>query len=190
MYSSIDPENPESWLRAFIIIQSWDGQEVHADELPIGSRQVSRALDFCSVFMFLLTLFRYIVCLYYALMQISTVGFGDIYPHSVAELGVVLLLLILFLPIFPWVVGEASTVLLKFNVRENEYRFNVDEGRRLLLHCGCSQQLEHRVTQYYSHGYMASLTYVDPSSILEDMPAEVGHAHWNLLPSPSHPLCR
>jgi hypothetical protein len=32
----------------------------------------------------------------------------------------VLLLLILFLPIFPWVVGEASTVLLKFNVRENE----------------------------------------------------------------------
>jgi hypothetical protein len=80
-------------------------------------------------------------------MQISTVGFGDLVPQSASELGIVLLLLILFLPIFPWVVGEASTVLLKFNVRENEYRFNVDEGRRLLLHCGCSQQLEHRVTQ-------------------------------------------
>ena len=90
--------------------------------------------------------------------------------QSATELGVVLMLLILFLPIFPWVVGEASTVLLKFNVRENEcvcspncitanslscelrYRSNVDEGRRLLLHCNCSQQLEHRVTQYYSHG--------------------------------------
>jgi hypothetical protein len=35
----------------------------------------------------------------------------------------VLLLLITFLPIFPWVVGEASTVLLKFNIRENEYVF-------------------------------------------------------------------
>ena len=62
----------------------------------------------------------YIVSLYYALMQISTVGFGDLVPQSAAELGIVLLLLILFLPIFPWVVGEASTVLLKFNVRENE----------------------------------------------------------------------
>jgi hypothetical protein len=67
--------------------------------------------------------------------------------QSSSELCYVLLLLILFLPIFPWVVGEASTVLLKFNVRENQYRFNVDEGRRLLLHCGCSQQLEARVTQ-------------------------------------------
>jgi hypothetical protein len=54
-------------------------------------------------------------------MQISTVGFGDLVPHSATELAVVLLLLITFLPIFPWVVGEASTVLLKFNVRENQY---------------------------------------------------------------------
>ncbi len=53
-------------------------------------------------------------------MQISTVGYGDLVPQSASELGIVLLLLILFLPIFPWVVGEASTVLLKFNVRENE----------------------------------------------------------------------
>ncbi len=58
LYWTIDAENPESWLRAFVIVQSWDGTEVRADELPIGS--------------------RYIVCLYYALMQISTVGFGDL----------------------------------------------------------------------------------------------------------------
>jgi hypothetical protein len=108
---------------------------VHADELPIGS--------------------RYLVSLYYALMQISTVGYGDLVPQSATELGIVraftiitlplqlsppahtktppdfftvfsptpcqvLMLLIVFLPIFPWVVGEASTLLLKFNVRENE----------------------------------------------------------------------
>ena len=110
-------------------------KQVHADELPIGS--------------------RYLVSLYYALMQISTVGYGDLVPQSATELGIVraftiitlplqlspaahtktphdfftvfsptpcqvLMLLIVFLPIFPWVVGEASTLLLKFNVRENE----------------------------------------------------------------------
>lgn len=60
LYATIDSNNPNSWLHAFIIVQSWDGQEVHADELPVGS--------------------KYIVSLYYALMQISTVGYGDIYP--------------------------------------------------------------------------------------------------------------
>jgi hypothetical protein len=38
LYATIDSNNPNSWLHAFIIVQSWDGQEVHADELPVGSR--------------------------------------------------------------------------------------------------------------------------------------------------------
>ena len=42
---------------------------MHADELPIGS--------------------RYLVALYYALMQISTVGYGDLVPQSATELGIV-----------------------------------------------------------------------------------------------------
>ena len=65
--------------------------------------------------------YDFITVVYFSITCLSTVGYGDLVPHSATELAVVLLLLITFLPIFPWVVGEASTVLLKFNVRENQY---------------------------------------------------------------------
>lgn len=93
--------------------------------------------------------FRYITSLYWAFTTISTVGYGDITPVSLAERIMGICITFVGALLYSMIVANVTNIITSLNARENQFRENMEIFNVYLRDVGANERLKERVIGYF-----------------------------------------
>lgn len=93
----------------------------------------------------------YVYFLYWAVTTMTTVGYGDSPPLTVAEVGYVSIGVLVGASTFTYVVGTLSSVVEELNEASDTFRTRIDHLKAYLRERGISGPLADRLRRYYEY---------------------------------------
>lgn len=115
---------------------------------------------------------RYLAALYWALMTMTTVGFGDIVPHSDSERAATMLAMVLGCGFYGFVIAEMSSIVVTRDVKTRRFYEKLDTIGAWLDHHELPLQYRERVLRYLRAHYRKR-TALDEHAILDDLSPEL-----------------
>lgn len=94
---------------------------------------------------------KYITALYWAFTTMTTVGYGDIVPFTVAEKIYAMVSMIVACGVFAYTIGSIGSLVSKQNALENEYREQVVAVNRYMKKKDLPHELQFRVRRYLEY---------------------------------------
>ena len=127
---------------------------------------------------------RYITSLYWSVMTVSTVGYGDVPPQTDAERAFEILGMLLGASTYAYVVGSVCGVAATLSARETEHERAMDQLNRFIAEANLDGPLAMRLRAYFRFAYTAT-RHADWSALLMRMSpglrgetAEAVHGSW------------
>lgn len=115
---------------------------------------------------------RYLAALYWALTTMTTVGSGDIIPHSDAERAATMAAMILGSGFFGLIVAEMSSIVVTRDVKTRKFYEKLDTIAAWLAHHELPIPYRERVLRYLRAHYRRR-TALDEHAILDDLSPEL-----------------
>lgn len=115
---------------------------------------------------------RYLAALYWALTTMTTVGSGDIIPHSDAERAATMAAMILGSGFFGLIVAEMSSIVVTRDVKTRKFYEKLDTIAAWLAHHELPITYRERVLRYLRAHYRRR-TALDEHAILDDLSPEL-----------------
>ena len=127
---------------------------------------------------------RYITSLYWSVMTVSTVGYGDVPPQTDAERAFEILGMLLGASTYAYVVGSVCGVAATLSARETEHERAMDQLNRFIAEANLDGPLAMRLRAYFRFAYTAT-RHADWAALLMRMSpglrgetAEAVHGSW------------
>ena len=111
---------------------------------------------------------RYITSLYWSVMTISTVGYGDVPPQTDAERAFEILGMLLGASTYAYVVGSVCGVAATLSARETEHERAMDQLNRFIAEANLHGPLATRLRSYFRFAYTAT-RHADWAALLSRM---------------------
>eukprot|EP00747_Dinoflagellata_sp_TGD_P117407 gnl/TRDRNA2_/TRDRNA2_172599_c2_seq1.p1 gnl/TRDRNA2_/TRDRNA2_172599_c2~~gnl/TRDRNA2_/TRDRNA2_172599_c2_seq1.p1 ORF type:complete len:688 (-),score=101.04 gnl/TRDRNA2_/TRDRNA2_172599_c2_seq1:330-2222(-) len=113
----------------------------------------------------------YLAALYWSMMTMTTVGYGDIIPHSDAERFYAIIAMVFGASMFGYIVGCITSVVSESDDNLRTYYERMDAVHSWLdFHAELPKDLKRRVRTYFKNA-LKEKPAVDSRTILEDLPA-------------------
>lgn len=117
---------------------------------------------------------NYMSSLYWAVMTLTTVGYGDIVPNGVADRLFSMLAMLMGVGVFGMVIGQFSSLIIQADRYKQEKSQRMNNLIDFLERYEVSHQVGHQVIQFYRHYVEKNIAEHD-GKILADLPESLQH---------------
>lgn len=112
---------------------------------------------------------QYLVAVYFSLVVLTTVGFGDVTPETSAEIIVVCLVMFVGSLVFGYIIGNVASLMTHEDAANAAVRQKMNEIADFLQARRVSKDLQKRVFAHYNFAWKRS-TVFDQDTILSELP--------------------
>ncbi|MEM7549626.1 MAG: cyclic nucleotide-binding domain-containing protein [Bacteroidota bacterium] len=112
---------------------------------------------------------NYIRALYWVVTTLTTVGYGDITPHTNSEYLYTIMMQILGIGAFGYIIGNVTFYLKRRDPATLSYIENIEKLNTLLKYRGLPKSLQRKLQYFYTYQWRERLGY-DESSLLTGLP--------------------
>ena len=116
---------------------------------------------------------RYIASLYWAFTTMTTVGYGDIVPVSVAEKWYTVVIMMLGATVFGYILANIATLMGQLNARESKVNANLSAIDEFLSEKNIGKVLQKNIKTHTRFALSCSSVF-DEYSILQKLPTTLG----------------
>lgn len=111
----------------------------------------------------------YSIALYWSLTTLTTVGYGDLTPHTIGQRYYTMMVMIAGVGAYGYVIGNISGFLSNMDILKAGYKKRVEEVTAFLNYKSIPIDMKKRVLHYYDYLWESRLGH-DESRILDDVP--------------------
>ena len=111
---------------------------------------------------------RYLVCFYWSVTTISSVGYGDILPRSDNERIFSIFMMLIGGAFYGYVIGETAAIVTSFDANHAECFKKIDTVRSWMDHHGLPNKLRRKVRKSYKVFYQNHMA-IDEGSIIQEL---------------------
>lgn len=116
----------------------------------------------------------YIKSLYWAVVTLTTVGYGDIVPATNAETAFSMLVMVFGVGVYGYVIGNIANILVNRDPAKMAFQENIEQLKAFVKYRDLPTNLQHRIRDYYAYLWKKRLGY-DESDFLKNLPAGLRH---------------
>jgi len=116
----------------------------------------------------------YIKSLYWTVVTLTTVGYGDIVPSSNVETVYSMLVMILGVGVYGYVIGNIASILSTRDPAKMAFQKNMDGLKAFVKHRDLPMDLQNRIRNFYAYLWKKRLGY-NESSFLDNLPSGLKH---------------
>lgn len=98
----------------------------------------------------------YIASIYWALVTMSTIGYGDVVPTSTAERFFIIFAMLLGTSVFAYVVGSVCTIVASMDKKQSEHHELMDTLNAMTRELGLSAELQLRLRDYFRYCHLGT----------------------------------
>ncbi len=111
----------------------------------------------------------YVRSLYWSVTTLTTVGYGDITPHTIPQTIYNMIVMILGVGIYGYVIGNIASLLANIDVAKAHHQEKMERINAFLKYRNIPPSLAQRITGYYKYLWESRLGY-DESTVISDLP--------------------
>ena len=111
----------------------------------------------------------YIHALYWAITTLTTVGYGDISPHTDVLKVYTMLVMLVGVGVYGFVVGNIASLFANLDLAQQSFRSRVDNVMAYLKYQNTPKDLQRRAQQYFDYLWDSQVGHRD-DRVLEDLP--------------------
>ena len=115
---------------------------------------------------------RYLICLYWALVTVATIGYGDIVPRTDLERLFVVGAIFVGNGIFAYMIGKVTSLAAQLNIHEQVFTEKMDSVNEFMRVHRLPRTLKDRVRDFYKSFWTRGI-YFNESVILGDLTFEL-----------------
>ncbi len=115
---------------------------------------------------------RYINSLYWTITTLTTVGYGDITPHTDLQKIFTMAVMMTGVASYGFLIGNLAGFLENRDLVQRQHLRKIDEVNSFLLYRHIPRELRERVHHYYGHLWESEVTH-DEIQVLGDLPTEL-----------------
>jgi hypothetical protein len=93
----------------------------------------------------------YIAAMYWSIMTITTIGYGDIPAKTTPERALVCVCMLVGAGTFAYIVGSFCGIVASLGKETSEYQSNMDSLNEFMEESAVPVELRHRIRSYYSY---------------------------------------
>ncbi len=116
----------------------------------------------------------YTKSLYWAVVTLTTVGYGDIVPNTNIETAYSMIVMIFGVGVYGYVIGNVANILSTRDPSKMAFQNNMDSLKAFVKYRELPVNLQHRIRDYYAYLWKKRLGY-DESGFLENLPSGLKH---------------
>ena len=98
----------------------------------------------------------YIASIYWALVTMSTIGYGDVVPTSTAERFFIIFAMLIGTSVFAYVVGSVCTIVASMDKKQSEHHELMDTLNAMTRELGLNDELKLRLRDYFRYRHMGT----------------------------------
>lgn len=107
--------------------------------------------------------------LYWTITTLSTVGYGDVVPHTIVQKYYAIAIMLVGVGSYGYVIGNVASFLANLDIVKAEYKKKLEQITAFLNYRSIPVQLRNRVTEYYEHIWDSRLGH-NEELVLHDLP--------------------
>jgi hypothetical protein len=111
---------------------------------------------------------RYLVALYWAMTTMSTVGYGDITPHTDTERLYCIIAMVIGCGYWGFVLGSMTSIISNKDLNTRAYWARMDDVKAWVDHHKFPTNVRRRIRRYF-HNYLSQKSAPDEGAIMNDM---------------------
>merc|ERR1712048_120607 len=116
---------------------------------------------------------KYLVAFYWAMTTLTTVGFGDIVPHSNFERIFSLFTMVLGVTFYAYSTATVSSVLHSLDLRETKNREKMESLRAFMKGVGLPYELTKKLNEHFRYAWWHQHSVFDSQSLMDSMPSHL-----------------
>lgn len=111
----------------------------------------------------------YLNSLYWCVTTLTTVGYGDLTPHSNLEKIYTMIVMILGVGVYGYVIGNVANIISSLDVGKAQHQERVEKINAFMIDHKFTSDLQRRVKNYFSYLWDSRRGY-DQASVFADLP--------------------
>ncbi|MCB1169093.1 MAG: ion transporter [Leptospiraceae bacterium] len=111
----------------------------------------------------------YVRGIYWAFTTLTTVGYGDITPHTIHQTVYAIITMIVGAGMYGYIIGNVAHLLANIDVAKAHFRQKMENVNAFLRYRHIPGELQERIRNYYNYLWESRLGY-DEFSFLKDLP--------------------
>jgi voltage-gated potassium channel len=111
----------------------------------------------------------YLRALYWCIVTVTTIGYGDITPQNNVEIIYAIGVMIVGVSMYGYVIGNIATLLTNLHPARRHYLENMERLGAFMEYRGLPEKLQRRIRDYYAYVWEQRLGY-DESTIVGSLP--------------------
>jgi hypothetical protein len=112
---------------------------------------------------------QYIDAMYFVMMTLTSVGYGDITPKNVSEKWYCYMLMYCTAFVYAYVIGVFADMVAARRMDRNKFDMKMRQVFEFLEHCECPEELQNSAKSFYNHRFPRK-TLFDEQSIYDELP--------------------
>ena len=112
----------------------------------------------------------YVLCMYWSVTTLTSVGYGDITPTDNAEIVLTICVQLLGSLFTSYVFGAFSVALASFNREDDAFQGKLQRVKQLCLNNHVPPDIVHKVFDFYRYAFLRRRDFARQSNIIEDLP--------------------
>eukprot|EP01043_Picozoa_sp_COSAG02_P016779 COSAG02_NODE_745_length_17738_cov_18.178241_6_plen_709_part_00 len=112
---------------------------------------------------------QYIDAMYFVMMTLTSVGYGDITPKNESEKWYCYILMYCTAFVYAYVIGVFADMVASRRMDRNKFDMKMRQVFEFLKHCECPEELQASAKRFYDHRFPRK-TVFDEQSIYDELP--------------------
>ena len=97
------------------------------------------------------TMSQYVAALYWSLMTVTTIGYGDVSPQTDGERVFALCFMMLGAVLYAYIVGSFCQVITSLDPAASDFRSSMDHLNSLMKSSHCPQEMKVKLRTFFVH---------------------------------------